>query len=76
VDPDVTGDLPRSPRRQEILVHEVGHLLSLMHADGAPTAANPNGGVMRPSCCPANTRQSSNFTDQSLHKLRSIAEPD
>ena len=76
IDPDTTGDLPRSPRRQEILDHEVGHLLSLSHGDGSITAADPHGGVMRPSCCPANTRQSSNFTQQSLHKLRSIVKPD
>jgi len=76
VDPDTTGELPRSSRRQEILNHEVGHLLSLTHPDGSVTVDDPFGGVMTPSCCPANTRQSSNFTQQSLHKLRSIEEPD
>lgn len=79
VDPDPTCEAGRSPRRQEIAVHEVGHLLSLSHADGAVTAADACGGVMQPSCCPAGsagTRQSSNFTQQSLHKLRSVAKPD
>ncbi len=72
VDPDNTGELPRRPRRQEILVHEVGHILSLSHADGAVTAADPFGGVMLASNAP---RQSSNFTQRSLNKLRSIAKP-
>ena len=79
VDPDPSCEVGRSPRRQEILVHEVGHLLSLNHPDGSVTAADTCGGVMKPSCCPAGsagTRQSSNFTQQSLHKLRSIAKPD
>jgi hypothetical protein len=78
VDPDPTCEAGRSPRRQEILVHEVGHLLTLEHSDGAVTAADPCGGVMQASCCPAGspgTRRSSNFTQLSLHKLRSAAKP-
>ncbi len=78
VDPDPTCEAGRSPRRQEILVHEVGHLLSLSHWDGAATAADTCGGVMQPSCCPVgdpSVRRSSNFTQQSLQKLRSIAKP-
>lgn len=78
VDPDPTCEAGRSSRRQEIVVHEVGHLLSLSHADGSLTTADPCGGVMQPSCCPAGspgTRRSSNFTQKSLDKLRRIAKP-
>lgn len=65
---------PRHARRQEILVHEVGHLLSLTHPDGGIVAGtDPCGGVMRTSVSP---RESSNFTQQSLSKLRSIEQPD
>jgi hypothetical protein len=74
VDPDPTCEAGRSPRRQEILNHEVGHLLSLGHPDGAIVAVvDPCGGVMQYSTFP---RTSSNFTQQSIHKLRSIDMPD
>ena len=64
---------PRSPRRQEILVHEVGHLMSLSHNDGAIVAGtDPCGGVMLYSTAP---RLSSNFTQESLHRMRSIESP-
>ena len=64
---------PRRPRRQEIVVHEVGHLLSLDHPDGNTVAGvDPCGGVMLPTTDP---RLSSNFTQQSLHKIRSIQDP-
>ena len=77
VDPDPNCEAGRSLRRQEILDHEVGHLLSLGHPDGAIVAGVDDcGGVMRPSCCPANYRRSSNFTQRSLDKLRSIDMPD
>jgi predicted Zn-dependent protease len=72
VDPDPTCEQNRRPRRQEILVHEVGHLFGLQHSDGAVTAADTCGGVMLTSP----DRKSSNFTRLSLHKLRSAAMPD
>ncbi len=71
-DPDLACEAGRSPRRQEIMCHEVGHLLSLVHTDGSVTAADPCGGLMMISP----NRMSSNFTQKSLHKLRSIAKPD
>jgi len=75
IDPDNTGAPWRQSRRQEILNHEVGHAFSLLHQDGVRTGTEPFGGVMRPSCCPANIRQASTFTRRSLNIIRNQAFP-
>lgn len=76
VDPDTTGATGRQPRRQEIINHEIGHLFGLLHSDGLPTASEPFGDVMAPSCCPPNfVRRASTFGSTSLHKIRSKHKP-
>jgi len=71
----------RQTRYQEILNHEVGHLFGLLHPDGnRKLPAEPNGGVMNPTCCPPDdptkgTRGASTFTKTSLAKIRKRPHP-
>jgi hypothetical protein len=55
-------------RMQDIINHEVGHLLGLSHNDGKSTSETPLGGLMIPSI----ERRSSHFTPRSLNNLRNL----
>lgn len=74
IDPDPRGAPGRQYRRQEILNHEIGHLMGLgpLHSEGEPgPAGSVFGDVMRPS----DDRLSSDFGVTSLHVIRQKQKP-